>query len=424
MPQAHPGKLMPSVLVASLLLAIPAVASAATLRVGPDEPIKRISDAARAARDGDTVLIMPGTYRGDVTTWEQKTLTIRGASERPVLFADGKSAEGKAIWVIRNGDFRVENVEFQGARVGDGNGAGIRFERGKLEVVNCAFADNQMGLLTANFIDAELTVRNSVFSRAPQVAGSLHHLLYVGRISRFYMEGSRLHGGYLGHLVKSRARSSELRYNLIFDGPGGRASYEVEFPNAGEAILVGNVVGQSAQSENPVVVAYGAEGSAWPVNRLILAHNTLISEGWRPAWFARAWTDQLPADTRIVTRNNLTVGIGAFTLALAGDHAGNLPFPPGALDTGSLDFTLGAGSFLRGFAAPLEGELAELMAPRAEFQLPVGTRALSAPEHWLPGAFQSDRPPSAAPTFISRLPSAAALPAGDGAGAAQPKRDE
>ncbi len=55
-----------------------------------------------------------------------------------MLIADGKSAEGKAIWVIRNGDFHIENIEFRGARASDRNGAGIRFERGKLCLRNCS----------------------------------------------------------------------------------------------------------------------------------------------------------------------------------------------------------------------------------------------------------------------------------------------
>lgn len=388
--------------LAGVLLAWPLAVSPATIVVGPQEPIKHIAQAARLARDGDTVLIMPGDYRGDVAVWEQHRLTIRGANPRPVLHADGRSAEGKAIWVFRNGDFRVENVEFRGAAVADENGAGIRFEKGRLEVVGCHFIGNQHGILTANFADAELTVRDSLFSSAPRWDGAPPHLIYVGRIARFHLEGSRFHQGYRGHLVKSRARHSEIRYNLIFDGPGGQASYELEFPNAGEAIVVGNVIGQSATSHNPVIVAYGAEGSAWPVNRLFMAHNTLVNEGWRPAWFARAWTDTLPADTRIVTRNNLSVGLGAFTLGLRGDHAGNIPLPAWWINPDTLDFSLGAGSLLRGSVAAPEGELASELTPSAEFRLPAGTQALSPPDRWAPGAFQSAVPPQQPPVFQNR----------------------
>jgi len=108
----------------------------ATLSVGAGQPIGTIADAARVARDGDVVEITAGDYRGDVAVWRQRRLTIRGVGGTPVLRADGRIAEGKAIWVIRNGDFTIENVAFEGARARDRNGAGIRFESGKLIVIS------------------------------------------------------------------------------------------------------------------------------------------------------------------------------------------------------------------------------------------------------------------------------------------------
>jgi hypothetical protein len=78
--------------------------------------------------------------------------------------------------------------------------------------------------------------------------------------------------------VKSRARVSEVRYNWLADGRG-QASYELEFPEGGDATVVGNVIAQSAATGNPAVVSYGAEHGRWPVNRLRLAHNTLINDG-------------------------------------------------------------------------------------------------------------------------------------------------
>lgn len=369
------------------LAALPA--GAATIIVGPDEIVSRISEAARVAKDGDTVLIRPGTYRGGVATWNQKSLEIRGVGGRPVMLADGSNADGKAIWVFPRGRFRVENIEFRGARVPDGNGAGIRFEDGRLDVDNCVFEDNENGILTANSPEAELHVRDSSFSRAPQNRNDLHHLLYVGRIKRFSIEGSRFHQGYHGHLIKSRAARSEIRYNLLVDGQGGEAAYELEFPNGGVAVVVGNVIAQSASTSNPVIVGYGAEGRFWSENRLAFAHNTLVADGWHPAWFLRAWTDRLPPDTRIVTRNNLTVGIGPFTSLLSGDHRGNYAMPPGYLNPGALDFTLDPGSFLRGHVDQVEDWNAGEMIPTAEFALPIGTQPLEPPLRWSPGAFQS-----------------------------------
>lgn len=371
----------------ALLLALTATgASAAVITVGPGESVETIAAAARLAQDGDTVLIKGGTYRGDVAVWTQKQLEIRGIDGRPVLIADGKSAEGKAIWVFRNGDYTVDNIAFRGTRVPDGNGAGIRFERGTLTVTDCVFENNQTGILTANFEDAELHIRSSVFKDAPRDGAALPHLLYAGRISHLTVEGSRFHNGFRGHLIKSRARHSALRYNLIYDGPDGEASYETDLPNGGDVLLVGNVIGQSAGSQNPIVVAFGAEGPNWPNSRLQLSHNTLINEGGRPAWFVRSWQERLPEGTEIITRNNLAVGLGAFTTVLRGDHQGNFLLPPGALDPTALDFTLGPASVLRGRA-----KAAGLphLTPDSEFVFPQGSRPLPPSSSWTPGAFQS-----------------------------------
>ena len=201
------------------------VASAATIRVGPAERVHTIAQAAALAQDDDVVEIAPGDYLGDVTVWTQKRLTIRGVGQRPVLRAAGKIAEGKAIWVIRNGDFSISNIEFRDARVDDGNGAGIRFERGELSIVRCGFFNNQVGLMTSNFADAELSIADSIFAEAPRQKSPLPHLVYVGQISVLRVTGSRFHSGYFGHLLKSRARLSDLRYNLLVDGAAGRASY-------------------------------------------------------------------------------------------------------------------------------------------------------------------------------------------------------
>nr|HQV08171.1 hypothetical protein [Thauera sp.] len=340
--------------------------------------------------DGDIVEILPGEYRGDVTTWRQKQLTIRGVGERPVLIADGKIEQGKAIWVIADGDFLIDNIEFRGARAADENGAGIRFERGRLEVRNSTFMDNQNGILTANFDDAELVVRDSLFAQAPREGANLPHLLYVGRIARFEISGSRFHQGFRGHLLKSRARYNDIRYNLLYDGPQGEASYEIDLPNGGRSFVIGNIVGQSAGTQNPVVVAYGAEGPIWPGSSLHLVHNTLLSDRHTGTLFLRTWPDKLPADTEIIGINNLSVGLGSLTLVNGGDYRGNVPLPPGALqDPETLDFRPRGASLLRHFTSPAGEAGGVSLQPEAEFALPIGTRPLPPPAEWLPGALQS-----------------------------------
>lgn len=391
-----------TILLLAALLA--AKAHAAVLRVGPNEAIQHIADAARQAKAGDTVEILPGTYRGDVAVWSQTALTIRGSSDRPVLMADGQSAEQKAIWVIRGGDIRIENIEFRGARVTDGNGAGIRHETGRLHIHRCAFFDNQNGILTSGAADAELIIEDSIFAQAPRQQAPLPHLLYVGAIRSVSITGSRFHGGYRGHLIKSRARLSDIRYNLIHDGDEGEASYEIDLPNGGLAWLVGNVISQSATTQNPVVVSYGAEGGAWPDSALYLSHNTLVSRRIG-TWFLRVWLDRLPAGMPIHAVNNLTAGIGLFTIAAPGRFEGNFAIPVSMLSRPDiLDFTLAPNSILRGRAQAPDEAFEPKLIPQAEFALPVGTRPLIRPARWAPGAFQTSGYPLEAAAALKSAP--------------------
>lgn len=368
---------------ASMLASAPA-----TMVVGPLEKISSITEAARRARDGDIIEIHPGDYRGQVAVWTQNRLVLRGVGERPVMSADGQDAEGKAIWVIRGGQVRVENIEFRGARVASGNGAGIRFERGHLVVERCAFIDNEMGILTANSPDMTLEVSASEFAAAPHTPGDLHHLLYVGAIGRFVLSGSRFEQGYLGHLVKSRARENDVRYNLLVDGKAGRASYELEFPNGGVAYVVGNVIGQSAASENPVLVTYGAEGPRWPENALFLAHNTLLND-FHAGAYLKLWDEKFPDGIESWVINNLTVGYGDLFPPVQGRFEGNKTAPRrDLLDYGGLPLRLNTVSPLRG-SVRIPGQARGVnLLPDAEFTFPVGKRPIHLINSLAPGAFQ------------------------------------
>ncbi len=373
---------------ALLPLMVACACRAETLTVGPPGQGLSFHQAARQARDGDTIAVLPGTYRGDVAVLNQHRLLIRGIGERPVFDADGRDAEGKAIWVVRNGDITIENIEFRGARVPDRNGAGLRFEQGRLTVRRCAFVDNENGILTANVGDAELTIEDSLFAHAPRTRGALHHLLYVGRIARLAITGSRFHDGFGAHLIKSRARESRIAYNLIVDGKNGEASYEIDLPNGGSAQIIGNVIHQSARTTNPVLVAYGAEGDAWPGSSLAMAHNTLVSDA-SGAWFLRVWQDRLPKGLPVRVINNLTLGIGVLSSGNPGRFDGNYPALRSMLvDIDALAYGLVDGALLRGQGVDPRSIDGSDLSPRAEFTLPVGTRPIEAPRDWSPGAFQ------------------------------------
>jgi len=365
-----------------------AVDSRVTMVVGPGEMVSTVSEAASLARDGEVIEIRSGNYRGQTAIWTQNNLLIRGVGQRPVMIADGQSAEGKAIWVVRGGNVRIENIDFRGARVAEGNGAGIRFETGHLTIHACRFADNEMGILTANSSDLSLEVSDSEFADTPRHAGSLHHLLYVGAIGKFVLRGSRFHNGYLGHLVKSRARESHVLYNMLADGEEGRSSYELEFPNGGIAYVIGNVIAQSAGTDNPSVVSYGAEGPRWPVNGLYLAHNTLVNDNYTGTFLA-VRAEKFPGGIDVWAINNLTVGYGDVDRPAQGRFEGNRSAGRGELiEYGGLPLRLTNLSPLRGSVRPPGSVGAVDLLPSAEFTYPVGTRKLRVSSSLSPGAFQ------------------------------------
>jgi hypothetical protein len=368
--------------------AVQAAPKPAALVVGPGERIATISEAARQARDGDVIEIKSGEYRGQPAVWTQRDITIRGVGKRPVMVADNRLAEDKGIWVVRGDRVRIENIEFRGARVADMNGAGIRFDRGSLTVVRCGFFDNEMGILTANSPDLSLQVFDSEFADAPRTTNDFHHLIYVGRIGKFVLRGSRFRNGFYGHLVKSRARENHLLYNAIFDGAHGHASYEVDLPNGGLVYMIGNVVGQGPETENPAVIAYGSEGLHWSQNAIYLAHNTVINDAPNGNFLAIRG-NRGPDAVEVWALNNLVVGPGDFQRPAQGRFEGNRSVGRRDLiEYGGLPVRLANLSPLRGSVRPPGSAGTVDLLPNAEFTDPVGTRNIRMSSSLSPGAFQ------------------------------------
>lgn len=367
--------------------------SARPLEVGPGKPFKRIADAARRARDGAVVLIEPGDYFGDVASWPQNHLTLRAVRCCARLFARGVSAEGKAIWVIKGDDVLVENIEFHDAQVSGRNGAGIRQEGGgRLTVRNSRFTGNEMGLLTSNDVRAEIIVERSEFDHngvagEHRRGGPIGHQLYVGRIGRFTLRASYVHHGRVGHLVKSRARESFVLDNRLTDEEGGRASYELEFPDGGIAYVVGNIIEQSATTENSAMISFGAERFYWPRNELYLVNNTLANDlpGRRPVLRMRTG-----ADARKIV-NNLLVS-GGWALPEPGFTRVNTRTQPEDIPGAArYDYRLARGSPLVGSAEDPGSANGVALRPQREYVHPRASRALR-DGPYSPGALQSLAP--------------------------------
>jgi len=298
------------------------------IQVGATRQVADLATAATLAKDGDTVEVDAGVYRADVAIWRQNQLTIRAVGGKAKLVAMGAAAEGKGIWVVRGGNILIEGFEFVGASVPSKNGAGIRLEKGQLSVRNCVFSENENGILASGDKETVLTIENSEFGHNGAGDGFSHNL-YVGQIKMLSVTGSYFHHANVGHLLKSRAAENNIFYNRLTDEPGGRASYELEFPNGGLAYVVGNIIEQGSQTQNPVMVSFGAEGYKWRRNEMYLVGNTLADDlpgGGK--WLVVKPVDQgakdvAAAKVSIKAVNNLLVGHGDLAPGVPGDLRNN-----------------------------------------------------------------------------------------------------
>jgi len=299
-------------------LALPGKTLGATWQVGPERTLKTPSEAARRARPGDVVEIDAGTYHNDYAVWQRDNITIRGLGAGVHLKSRGLIANGKAIWVVKGRNITIENIEFSGARVAHGNGAGIRQNGGSLLLRNTYFHDNEFAILTSNRDDAQLDIEDSRFANHRRQKG-FAHAIYVGSSSRFSLTGSHVTATAGGHHVKSRAFENHILYNRLEDAPGIASSRLIDLSNCGLSYIVGNELLQRKDTHNINAIGYGPEkcgDSSREQKQLYVVNNTLLNESFNGVMVRNHATSE------IVVGNNLLVGPGRF-LSGGGSEIGN-----------------------------------------------------------------------------------------------------
>ena len=245
-----------------------------TITVGQGQQYETIAEAVSASKDGDVIQVQAGTYTNDFATINTD-ITLEGVGGMVKMVATEDIPNEKGI-LVTNGDVTVSNFEFSGAQVSSGNGAGIRYEDGNLTINNSYFHDNQNGLLANPSDTGTITITGSEFDHNGSGDGYTHNL-YVNDVAKLTISDSYFHDAVEGHEIKSRAEVTEISDSRIYDNDG-TASYSVDLPNGGQATLTNNVIQQGANSANPNIVAYGAEGSLHDNSSLTMTGNTIINE--------------------------------------------------------------------------------------------------------------------------------------------------
>ena len=320
-----------------------------TLTVGPGKHFPTPCQAIQHAKAGDTIEIDSSVvYRGDVCGWSTNRLTIRGVGPTWAhVDADGKYEQGKATWVISGDDTTIENIEFSGAAVPDGNGAGIRQEGANLTIRNCSFHDNEEGILAGDNAKSTILVEFSQFYQNGSGDGRTHNI-YINHIAKFILRFSYSHHARVGHLVKTRAAENFILYNRLSDEADGTASFELDIPNGGTSYVIGNIIQQGPETENSSIVAYRLEGADRrnPGSQLYLINNTLVNDRPGGATFLQIKDD---VSTPSLVLNNIFYGKGLLTNQRNADLVNNLAQKdPHFVDAARYDYHLRADSPARG----------------------------------------------------------------------------
>jgi hypothetical protein len=309
-----------------LAAAAPAEANTIVLTVGPGGQYRTISTAVAAANaDPNTaryydIQVMPGTYTNDFPH-VTRPMTIEvspGHAGQPVVLKATIPLPNQKGIILADASLTVDGLTFTGAAIANtlgGNGAGIRDQDtapgATLMVLNSTFTGNQEGILTGNNASQTITVINSKFiNNGNPNPAYFQHGLYVNKAGTLSVGNSLFCGQLIGHDIKSRAQTTIVSGNLLYDGAAnaslgcnaGSTSYAVDMPNGGAAALSGNQIFQGAASPNYKLVAYGEEGLVYGANTLAASGNRFVSSGTPNAtaiWDPHCVTAQLSGNTFI-----------------------------------------------------------------------------------------------------------------------------
>lgn len=262
----------------------------------------RLQDAVGAIGAGTgTIRIAPGTYRQCAVQSEGRIAYVAAELGRSVF--EQVTCEDKAALVLRGAGARVDGLVFTHLQVADGNGAGIRIEKGDLAVANTRFIDNQSGILSASDPTATITVDRSTFAGlGKDPTGNGAHGIYVGGYGALTVTRSRFERGTGGHYLKSRAPRVTIVDNSFDDSAGQGTNYMIDLSNGATGRIAGNSFEMGPNKDNhSTMITVAPEGAENPSTGLVVENNRAwLTPAFRwKTTFVGNWSGD-----RVTLRNN------------------------------------------------------------------------------------------------------------------------
>jgi hypothetical protein len=276
------------------------------LEVGPTRALKTPSAAAAVAGDGDHIKIDAGQYK-DCAVWRASNLFLESAGG--VAHVLDVTCEDQAIWLFRGSRILVKGFEFSRAHDRENTGAGIKFLGSGLTVQDSVFHDNENGILVGENEKSQVLIAHSTFRDNGKCEPICAHGIYIGRIARLTVQNSTFTHQNAGHHIKSRAQVTILIGNRIEDGLDGTASFSVDLPNGGTALIRNNLFQKGEKSDNRMaMVSIGEEGAAWPSRGIDFVRNSFLDAHLHLDAFIR---NQAPGTPVRIAPDNTFLGSAA-----------------------------------------------------------------------------------------------------------------
>ncbi|MES2831877.1 MAG: hypothetical protein V4695_07795 [Pseudomonadota bacterium] len=394
--------------VALTLLGTTALNATAAIRsVGPGKSFSTPCSAISGAANGDIIEITGNnTYSGDVCGIYANNLTIRGVNGRPKIDAAGRNAMGKGTWVVIGNDVVIENVEMYGARVPDKNGAALRLEGTNFTLRGSFLHDNENGILSGVNTNSNILIETSEFGYNGLGTGFTHNV-YIGQTGSLTFRYNYSHDANVGHNLKTRAIRNMIAYNRFSSTPSGQPnttsngqpSYEVDIPNAGTAVVIGNIIQQHAGNSNPALLAFGEEGANNPGQDLYVINNTFLNDDSSRGTFIFIGGG---VTTPVLMQNNIFGGVGTVnTQGNAIDRNNFRSLTPSFVNRLQYNLLPGTSApFINGGASAGQTAAGVSLTPTAHYRHPAGGEARPGNGNLDIGAYESGA--SAAPTPASQ----------------------
>jgi len=253
-----------------------------------------LQDAVHAIGDRrGTISIAPGVYR-QCAVQEAGVITFIAEQAGTAIF-ERRACEGKAALVLRGRAAEVRGLTFRGISVSDGNGAGIRLEKGDLGIGFSRFEDSQQGILTANDPNGQIVIKRSTFSglgTCEHSAGCAHSL-YIGNYGKLTVSESRFERGSGGHYLKARVAEVSISDNSFDDAAGQGTNYMIDLPAGSRGLIADNWFIQGRDKENySAFIALGAEQLLHSSDGLAVTNNEarFVPGLQRSSVFLADWT--------------------------------------------------------------------------------------------------------------------------------------